>query len=293
MTGRRNQKRHWFRPTAMDTSRTRLCGPLTGAATVLALLTLAACGTEPGPGAGGDATVKPAPQVTGVDWTVDSVTVDGEKVPAPERATVRFDEKGRAEGSTGCNHFGADATVEGDTITVGPARTTEIGCPKSVAKFEQHLQRTLTGELKAEVANGRLTLTTAGGDTIALSETAPEPGAQLLGTEWRVESLRDGDTATSLPGDAAGKAKLVFAEDGSVGGHLGCNNVSGRARVSGDTITFSKIATTRKLCPPPVMDAERALLGILDGKAAYEIRERALSLTAADGKGLDAVAIAK
>ncbi|MGX1882519.1 META domain-containing protein [Streptomyces sp. NPDC055287] len=277
----------------MDTSRTRISGPLTGTVTVLALLTLAACGTESGSGAGNDGTVKPDIQVSGIDWTVDSVTVDGKKMPAPEKATVRIDDKGRAKGNTGCNHFGADVTVKGDTVTVGSGHTTEIGCPKNVAKFEQHLQRTFTGELKAKVSDDRLTLTTADGDSIALSETKPEPAARLLGTEWRVESLRDGDTATSLPGDAAGKAKLIFGEDGSVGGHLGCNNVSGKAKVSGSTLTFSKIATTRKLCTPPVMDAERALLKVLDGKTSYEIRERALSLTAADGKGLDAVALAK
>ncbi|MET9516350.1 META domain-containing protein [Streptomyces sp. NPDC002994] len=282
----------------MDTSRTRISArrPLTGAVSalaVLAVLTLAACGAESGPGAGGDGTVKPDLQLSGIDWTVDSVTVDGKKMPAPEKATVRIDDKGRAEGHTGCNRFGADVKVKGDTITVGPGQTTEIGCPKNIAKFEQHLQRTFTGELKAKVTDDKLTLTTAEGDTIALSETKPEPDAQLLGTEWKVESLRDGDTATSLPGDAAAKAKLFFGEDGTVGGHLGCNNVSGKAKVSGSTITFSKIATTRKMCAPPVMDAEKALLKVLDGKAAYEVRERALSLTAESGKGLEAVAIAR
>ncbi|WP_338120171.1 META domain-containing protein [Streptomyces agglomeratus] len=288
-----NQKPHSIRPIAMDTSHTRISGPLTGAVTVLALLTLAACGTESGPGAGGDGTVKPDLQVSGIDWTVDSVTVDGKKTPAPEKATVRIDEKGRAKGNTGCNHFGADVKVKGDTVTVGPAQTTEMGCPKTVAHFEQQLQRTFKGELKAKITDDRMTLTTADGDIVALSETKPEPAARLLGTEWRVESLRDGDTATSLPEDAAAKAKLFFGEDGSVGGNLGCNNVSGKAKVSGSTITFSKIATTRKLCPPAVMDTEDALLKILDGKAEYEIRERALSLTGADGKGLDAMAIAR
>ncbi|MGW7054431.1 META domain-containing protein [Streptomyces sp. NPDC054887] len=278
----------------MDTSRTRICGPLTGAVTVLALLTLAACGTESGSDAGRDGTVRPDLQLSGIDWTVDGVTVDGKKTAAPEKATVRIDEgKGRAEGHTGCNRFGADVKVKGDTVTVGPAAVTQIACPKNVAKFEQHLQRMFTGELKAKVADDRLTLTTADGDSIALSETKPAPDARLLGTEWLVESLRDGDTTSSLPEAAAAKAKLFFGEDGSVGGNLGCNNVSGRAKVSGSTITFSKIATTRKLCPPPVMDTEEALLRVLEGDAKYEIRENGLSLTGADGKGLDAMAITK
>ncbi|WP_274560278.1 META domain-containing protein [Streptomyces spiramyceticus] len=287
----------------MDTSRTptrRSATPVaTATLTALALFALAACGTESGSDAGGDGTVKPDLQIAGVDWTVDSVTVDGKKLPAPKGTTVRIDEdkdgdgdngngKARASGNSGCNQFGADVDVKGDTITVGPGQSTEMACAKDIQKFEENLQRTFRGALKAKVTDDKLTLTTTKGDTIALTAEKPAAAAPLVGTQWRVESLLDGDTATSLPKDVAGKANLVFGKDGSVGGNLGCNNVTGEAKVSGSTLTFSKIATTRKMCPPKIMETERALLKILDGKVKYELRDRTLTLVAADGNGLDA-----
>ncbi|MBT2507347.1 META domain-containing protein [Streptomyces sp. ISL-98] len=281
----------------MDTSRTHPHPHRTATLTALALFALAACGTESGSDAGGDGTVKPDLQVAGVDWTVDSVTVDGKKLAAPKGTTVRIDEDGdngkgngkaRASGNSGCNQFGADVDVTGDTITVGPGQTTEMACAKDIQKFEENLQRTFRGALKAKVTDDKLTLTTTKGDTIALTAEKPDAAAPLVGTKWRVESLLDGDTATSLPKDVAGKANLVFGKDGSVGGNLGCNNVTGQAKVSGSTLTFSKIATTRKMCPPKIMETERALLKILDGEVKYELRDRTLTLTAEDGNGLDA-----
>ncbi|MGR8009740.1 META domain-containing protein [Streptomyces hypolithicus] len=277
----------------MNTTRTRFPGPapLAGAVTVLALLSLAACGTEQGSGAGGGGTVKPDLQLAGTDWSVDSVTVDGKKMTPPEKATLKIDDRGRASGTTGCNGFGGEVTIKGDTVTVERGATTEIGCQKDLMKFEENIQRTFSGKLQGKVTDDRLTLTTADGNTINLSAAKPAPASPLVGTQWRVESLRDGDSTTSVGKEAEGEAKLVFGKDGSVGGHLGCNNVSGTAKVSGSDITFSKIATTRKLCTPEVMDTERALLGILDGRTTYEIRERSLTLTGADGKGLEAVSV--
>ncbi|MEV6649941.1 META domain-containing protein [Streptomyces sp. NPDC051219] len=257
---------------------------------VLALLTLAACGTETGAGDDGGSSVDTALPVTGVKWTVDTLTVNGKQAKAPAGAHVEIDAKGRASGNFGCNQFGADVTVKGDSITVGPGQSTEMGCEKDLQKFETALSRAFAGELKAKLAGDRLTLTTPQGDTIALT-SKPERPAQLVGPEWAVDSLLDGGTASSLPAEMTGKAQLTFGKDGTVRGNLGCNNVSGKATVDGSTIIFGSLASTRKMCPAPVMETEQALHHVLKGKAAYKIDGRTLSLTAADGKGLSATAI--
>ncbi|WP_434591912.1 META domain-containing protein [Streptomyces sp. A5-4] len=263
----------------------RTCLPATALA--LLALTATACGTDTGSDAGSDGTVKPDLAVTGIDWAVESVTVDGKKMPAPEGARVTID-KGRASGNSGCNSFGADAAVKGDTVTVGTVQSTEMACEKDIQKFEGSLQAAFTGKLKGKVADDRLTLTTPKGDSIAMSAKPPEPNAELTGTRWNVESLIKGKSVTSLPSDTAGKAELTFDKDGSVGGSTSCNNLSGKAAVAGSTITFSKVATTRKMCVPEAMQTERALLKILGGKADYEIKGSTLSLTAAGGEGLQA-----
>ncbi|MEU2434001.1 META domain-containing protein [Streptomyces sp. NPDC007861] len=272
--------------------RTKLIVP--AAAAVTAVLTLTACGTESGsgPGAGSGSaggSVGPALPVTGVHWSVDSVTVDGKRTEAPENAHVEIDTKGRASGNYGCNHFGADVSVEGDTITVGQGQMTEIGCPEELAAFEKAMSKAFAGKLKAKLSDGSLTLTATNGDSIALTE---ENAAPLVGTEWTVTSLVTGDTAASLPAGTEKKAHFVVGKDGSVRGSLGCNTFTGTATVSesAKTITFGRLATTRRMCAGPEMTLERQLTSVLQGTVAYEVRHRGLSLTADGGRGLAATA---
>ncbi|MEV6397088.1 META domain-containing protein [Streptomyces sp. NPDC051907] len=260
-------------------------------ATALAVLALAACGAESGSGAGsggdgGGSGTADLP-LTGVHWSVDSVSVDGKKSAAPGGAHVELTTKGRAQGNYGCNHFGADVEVDGDTVTVKPAESTEMACEKKIQGFEDALRKAFAGKLKAKLADGRLTLTTEKGDAITLTEERPSP---LVGAKWEVNSLLSGETATSLPAGTEKKAHLTFGKDGTVRGSLGCNRFTSTAKISGSTIAFGRIAATRMVCPDPQMDLEREVLKVLAGKVTYEVNHRGLSLTAENGKGLAATA---
>ena len=265
------------------------------AVSVLALLTLAACGTESGSGSGsgsgngdGSGTVRTDLPVTDVRWSVESLTVGGKRSTAPAGAHVEIDPKGRATGNLGCNHYTADARIDGDTVTLGPGTTTEMACEKDVQDFENALSRALSGPLDAAVVNKTLTLTTADGDTITLTSQPPAP---LTGTTWTVTTLTEGETATSLPADTRDKApRLTFGKDGTVEGNLGCNSFHGKATVAGSSISFGPLASTRKMCAQAEMDVERSMLAVLRGKTAYAIDHHALSLTAENGKGLGASA---
>ncbi|MFJ8888669.1 META domain-containing protein [Streptomyces sp. NPDC102402] len=117
-----------------------------------------------------------------------------------------------------------------------------------------------------------------------------EPSAPLTGTAWKVTGLVSGGTDASLPAGTEKKAHLTFGKDGSVEGSLGCNSFHGTAAVSGSTLTFGPLTSTRKMCPGPEMELERALLGVLEGRTTYVIDHRSLSIEAKSGKGLDASA---
>ncbi|MFF5898390.1 META domain-containing protein [Streptomyces argenteolus] len=264
------------------------------AVSVLALLTLAACGTDPGSGAGsgdGSGAVRDEVPVTGVHWNVSSLTVGGRTTEAPSAAHVAIDSTGKATGNLGCNRFTADVEVDGDTVTVGPGTTTEMGCEKDVQQFEKALGSAFSGKLEAAVAGSgdarTLTLTTARGDSIALTS---EPPAPLTGTAWKVTGLASDGVATSLPAGTEDTAHLTFGEDGTVEGSLGCNSFHGKAEAAGSTLTFGPLSSTRKMCPGPRMKLERALLGVLEGSTTYTIGHRSLSLTAKSGAGLHASA---
>ncbi|MFF3317074.1 META domain-containing protein [Streptomyces sp. NPDC003035] len=255
-------------------------------AAVASLLVLAACGTEKAGSDTGAGTVAPDVPVTGVHWAVDSLTVDGRKAQAPAGTYVEIDKSGRAKGNSGCNHFGGTVTVDGDTLQVALGETTEMAC--DAMDFETAFHKAFTGKLKARLAGDALTLTAPDGRTVvALSNIPPVP---LNGTTWTVDSLLSGDTAASLPKGTEGKAHFVIDKDGKVRGSLGCNRFSTTAEISGRTVTFGQITTTRMMCSGPEMDLETQVYEVFGGSATYELRHRGLSLVNAEGKGFAATA---
>ncbi|MEV0317629.1 META domain-containing protein [Streptomyces sp. NPDC050658] len=256
--------------------------------TVLALATaglLTACGTETGAGNGdGGGSVASELPITGVHWSVQSLTVDGKKQQAPGGAHVTIDDKGKAQGNYGCNGFSADVSMKGDKIDFGNATSTDMGCDK--LDFEETLTRTLgNGELKAAVDGDKLTLTTEKGDRVALTS---EPDAPLTGTKWVVNAVGDDKTSTSLPKEVDGKAFLAFGKDGTVRGNLGCNNVTAKAEVQGEHITLGAPRSTRMMCEGAARETEQKLLKLFDGKVSYRLTHRGLTLTAADGTVISA-----
>ena len=111
---------------------------------VLVVPLAAACGSEK---AGtGSATAETEP-VTGIRWTIDSLTVDGATHRAPDGADLTLDEDGRATGSYGCNLFKGRVTFEGDRIRFGGDRETTLrACPEKIMDFESLFMSRNDGE---------------------------------------------------------------------------------------------------------------------------------------------------
>jgi heat shock protein HslJ len=245
-------------------------------AAVAALVPLAAaCGSERADG--GSGSVGADRPLTGVQWSIDSVTVDGATHKAPDSARVLIHESGEASGSTGCNTFGARADVEGDRVRLRDAMFTEKACADTPAAFEKSLGRVLEGGLTAKIQGDRLTLTTADGDTVELSKSED---ASLYGTEWTVTQA-DGKIRTRLTFDKDAK---------TVSGRLPCNRVNAEATVSDGHITLGAPSTTRMMCEGSLMDAEKRILGFFEGRVDYRIDHRTLTLTREDGEVLRAYA---
>ncbi|GGX91358.1 META domain-containing protein [Streptomyces fructofermentans] len=264
-----------------------------GVLAVTGLLATAACGTQSGddrssPGSDSVGTRKAAP-ITGKYWSVRSVTVDGKEHDAPAGAYIRFAEDGTVGGNYGCNHFGADVRIKGDTIRIGDAFKTEMACTDAAAMaFENRLGSAVSGStLKAEADGDGLTLTAPDGSTVNLEEEKP---AELVGTRWNVTSRVKSGSAVPLTEEAKDDVELTFGKDGTVRGRLGCNRVTAEATVGDDSIALGRAATTRKMCSPSLMETERALLKLFDGTVKYQVKHRTLTLTSENGTGLEAAA---
>lgn len=94
----------------------------------------------------------------GTRWVVDTVVTGdtASNTAGMENAYLVF-EDGAVSGFTGCNSFGGPATVDGDTITLGAIRVTQMFCEETEG-LERHILDVLTGAVRYTIDADRLVL---------------------------------------------------------------------------------------------------------------------------------------
>ncbi|MEM1104960.1 MAG: META domain-containing protein [Pseudomonadota bacterium] len=89
------------------------------------------------------------------------------------------------------------------------------------------------------------------------AEQAEKLKLLTAGSTWTIESVSGTPLTRGIP------ATLAFPGGDAVSGNAGCNTFSGTFLLEEGQLSFGRLATTRKLCPEPVMDEERFLLETL------------------------------
>lgn len=126
---------------------------------LVSFLALAACASTAPPA--------PAADITGA-WRL--VSVDGAATATERQPSLRL-EGGRASGNGGCNAFGGDYTLQGDTLIADRVISTRMACispdgaPDRMAQ-EQAFLATLS---RAQVARSGDQLTLRGAHTLAFT----------------------------------------------------------------------------------------------------------------------------
>lgn len=98
-----------------------------------------------------------------------------------------------------------------------------------------------------------------------INNAADRPLASLIGTEW-------GPAQNELD------QFIAFKSDGDIIGSGGCNNFFGSYTQNGRLITFGPLASTRKACPSPIMEAERDFLQLFETVRAVDATFKELTL---------------
>jgi putative lipoprotein len=110
---------------------------------------------------------------------------------------------------------------------------------------------------------------------------APTPAAPLHETTWLAEAI-GGEGIT--PGV---QSTLRVDSDGRASGSAACNRFTGSATITGTEVSFGPLATTRRMCPPDVMDQEDRYLSALAAARRFVHEDETLRLR--DERDVDVV----
>ncbi len=194
-------------------------------------------------------TVSAPADLLGEGVVLASGAVDGSPLDLPPGVRVTLlpgaggtEDPAAVSGVSGCNHYFSTMTVDGDAITFPAEGTggTEMACEPGLMALESTylaaLPRVETGRWDGD----RFTLA---GDGVELVYAAVEavPTQDLVGTTWRLDSLLDGETASSTVA-GADPATLELREDGTVAGGTGCRTLTGRYEVVADEVLLTELA---------------------------------------------------
>lgn len=97
-----------------------------------------------------------------------------------------------------------------------------------------------------------------------------EPGSLIRGAEWYVDSL------DALPLVTGSTITMQFSPDGRITGSAGCNRFSGNYTLSGNDLTTSQVAATRKSCGPDIDRQETVFLSYLERPIRFYVMGDAL-----------------
>jgi heat shock protein HslJ len=247
--------------------------PLAAAVSVLAVV--AACGGT-GTGSGGV-------DLDGSWRLVSGRDADGSLPDLATRPVTLVVDGEQAGGVSACNHYGGRVEVDGDTVDIGELGGTEMACEPAVMDLEQRYLAALGAVERGERTGGALTLS---GPDVALEYdlVPPEADAELVGTTWLLESLIDGETASStVPG-----GRLELADDGILTAETACGEVHGSYRLDGQAVVPQlDVAPAPARCDEQASAQHRHVVGVLSGRFTWQVDGTRLLVTSPEGLGLE------
>ena len=109
----------------------------------------------------------------------------------------------------------------------------------------------------------------------AAAKPATAPGRKLTDTNWKLVQV-NGKPAVVAEGSEA--HLFLERKGGAFQGSTGCNQMTGTYIASEGALQFTPGGLTMKMCPPPVMEQEQALLAAIKATTNYRIDGDALEL---------------
>lgn len=249
----------------------------------LLLVAIAACtpaGGEPEATEAGDVTLE---ELEGTTWVLDSYgPADNPTEPLPNAVpTLHFENMGSINGHSSCNNYFGEIALDGPNVTISGVGGTEMACLDAGVMEQESAYYSALSAARTIVRDGDSLVISYDGGELRYTMQQPTPDASLTGIEWQLNAFVGGDTAdasaSSLIADST--ITVMFNEDGSVGGHGGCNSYGGQYQVDGETLTISDLVSTLMACEAEgVTEQETMYLNALGTAETYSIAGNQLTI---------------
>jgi heat shock protein HslJ len=177
-------------------------------------------------------------------WQLVSYGEPDNQTPVIEGSSISltFASNIQIEGNGGCNGYGGNYTVDGDSISFSEVVSTLMACAEDdITQQESNYFSALNTATSYEIAGNQLIVTTSDGQELHFVSTNP-----LLNTEWQLVSY--GDPVSEVPVVEGSTLTLAFRPEGMVEGNGGCNGFGGSYTLDGSNLTISEIISTMMAC---------------------------------------------
>ncbi|HET9755954.1 MAG TPA: META domain-containing protein [Candidatus Limnocylindrales bacterium] len=244
--------------------------------TVVVTVILVACDAgSPEPPAAGPV------DVTGA-WQMSSGSIDGVALAVGDDSPITLSVTGtQISGRSACNNYGGEIAFQEGRPRFILTSSTQMACAEPVMAVEAAFTAVLPRVVGAARDGDRLTLTGPGVELL-FDRIPPVPLAQLLGTDWVLDSIVAGEVVSNVAGDPA---TLRLDADGTFTGSTGCRTFSGRWVEANGGIRPTDLGMDQAECPPDLAGQDGHVVGVLGGYRVT-IDGRTLTLTGDRGDGL-------
>ena len=214
-------------------------------------------------------------------WQMTSGVVDGVGFAIVPDAAITMTVRGsEIQGRAACNHYGGQIVVEDGRPRFSLTSMTQMACADPVMAAEAAFLAALPRVVDAARDGDRLVLT--GPDVeLTFDLLPPVPVADLVGTDWVLESLISGEAVSSVAGE---RATLRLEADGTISGSTGCRTFTGHWIEAVGGISHTDLGADGE-CPPELATQDGHVVGVIEGFRAA-IDGDVLTLTGNGGDGL-------
>ncbi len=219
--------------------------------------------------------------LAGSEWVLVEYGPEGDLVaPLPQKdLTIAFVD-GAINGSAGCNGYGGEYLVDGNSIEFGPIAGTMMWCEDLSEQESAYLA--ILGEVETFLLAEDASELVLEGPAGLLRYGRPEPIADLPleGNVWVLDTIISGETAQSV---LAGSTVSLEFEGERLGGSTGCNSYGTQYVLDGDAITVGMMEVTLQYCSDDLMAQEADYLTALNAAEALALEGGRLSIVHPEG----------